>query len=126
MRRAEINAGFRKVTTTETVVYYRDPYLKELVKRIAEGKCQYCGSDAPFNDKNGNPYLEEHHVERLADGGKDMIDNVVALCPNCHRKMHILNEIIDVDVLKKVAKDNELQAQRYRGYLSAWKKNTDK
>ncbi|MGQ9558779.1 MAG: HNH endonuclease [Desulfurispora sp.] len=27
----------------------------------------------------------------VRDGGKDTIENTVALCPNCHRKMHSLN-----------------------------------
>lgn len=121
LRRTEINSGI-KTTTTETVVYYRDPYLNELVKRIADGKCQYCGNDAPFVDKNGQPYLEEHHVKRLADGGSDTIDNVVALCPNCHRKMHVRNEMSDVVMLKNVAEANEQQVQRSAGYLSVWNK----
>lgn len=122
VRRTEINSGIRKTITTETIVYYRDPYLKELVKRIADGKCQYCGNNAPFSDDNGNPYLEEHHVEGLADGGSDTIDNVVALCPNCHRRMHVLKKLNDIEVLRKVAKENGIQAQRCVGYLDVWNK----
>ena len=38
--------------------------------------------------KDNTPYLEVHHKIRLSDGGEDTIDNVVALCPNCHRKAH--------------------------------------
>lgn len=86
--------------TTETVVYYRDPYLKQMVKRIADGKCQFCGNDAPFADKQGEPYLEEHHVVRLSDGGQDTIDNVVAICPNCHRKVHVLSDERDTFFLE--------------------------
>lgn len=126
VRRTEINSGVKKRTKTETIVYYRDPYLKELVKRIADGKCQYCGCDAPFNDKNGKPYLEEHHVHRLADGGSDTIDNVVALCPNCHRKMHVLNEFQDVLELEGVAKGNETQSKRFSEILEIWNKFTKK
>ena len=32
----------------------------------------------------------------------DTIDNVVALCPNCHRKMHELNDKDDIKKLKMV------------------------
>lgn len=77
-----------KVTTTK--IYDRDPVVSAYVKKRAEGKCDLCGKDAPFMDAKGNPYLEEHHVERLADGGDDTIDNAVALCPNCHRQVHIV------------------------------------
>jgi 5-methylcytosine-specific restriction protein A len=27
----------------------------------------------------------------VGSGGKDTIDNTVDLCPNCHRKMHVLD-----------------------------------
>lgn len=78
-----------KVTTTK--IYDRDPQISAYVKKRAQGKCDLCGEVAPFLDKKGNPYLEEHHVVRLADGGEDTMGNAVALCPNCHRKVHILN-----------------------------------
>jgi 5-methylcytosine-specific restriction protein A len=76
--------------TTTTTVYDRDPEISAYVKKRAEGKCDLCGKDAPFKDKKGYPYLEEHHVIRLADGGEDTINNAVALCPNCHREVHIV------------------------------------
>ena len=103
--------------TTETVVYYRDPYLKQMVKRIADGKCQYCGEDAPFIDKQGEPYLEAHHVKRLADGGRDTIDNVVAICPNCHRKVHVLNDEVDTIILEGIADQNKRQLERLLGVV---------
>lgn len=101
--------------TTETVVYYRDPYLKQMVKRIADGKCQCCGNDAPFIDKQGEPYLEAHHVVRLADGGKDAMDNMVAICPNCHRKVHVLNDAVDTIILEGIAEHNKKQFERLLG-----------
>jgi hypothetical protein len=85
----------------------RDRNLKILVKRLAEGKCQLCKEDAPFEDKNKTPYLEEHHVEKLADGGLDGLGNVVALCPNCHRKVHILENDSDKTILKRMAMINK-------------------
>jgi 5-methylcytosine-specific restriction protein A len=39
----------------------------------------------------------------LCDAGFDVLKNVAALCPNCHRKMHILNVPGDVKILKDVA-----------------------
>lgn len=112
--------------TAETVVYYRDPYLKQMVKRIADGKCQYCGKDAPFMDKQGKPYLETHHVIRLADGGEDVIDNVVAICPNCHRKVHVLNDEQDVIILETVASENKRRYERLLAYSKIDGKNKEK
>ncbi len=83
----------KQVTSTQRE---RDPFVSEHVKRRAKGLCDLCNMPAPFKDKNNKPYLESHHVKWLADGGEDTIDNAVALCPNCHRKMHICNDPKDV------------------------------
>lgn len=111
------NGKSRKSQIAEAVVYYRSPYIKEMVKRIAKGKCQKCGKEAPFYDKDKKPYLEEHHVKRLADGGSDTMDNVVAICPNCHRKVHVLNEKSDNIVLEGIAEQNERQYKRLLAYV---------
>lgn len=125
-RRRDMNPVDKKPKTVESTVYYRDPYLKEIVKRIAEGKCQFCGNDAPFIDKNGEPYLEEHHVKKLADGGTDTIDNVVAICPNCHRKMHVVNDEMDNITLESIAEQNEMKLQRMLAYEQNYMKRRNK
>jgi 5-methylcytosine-specific restriction enzyme A len=68
-----------------------DQIVADYAKRKAGGICQLCRKPAPFKNRDGEPYLETHHIIPLADGGQDSIENVVALCPNCHRKMHVLN-----------------------------------
>lgn len=90
------------VKTKEVKVTYRErnPYVSEYTKKRANGICDLCGNKAPFNDKFGFPYLEEHHVITLADGGPDDIYNTVAICPNCHRKMHVLKRKRDLDKLQ--------------------------
>lgn len=75
--------------------------MSEYVKRRANGKCDLCEQPTPFIKKNGEPYLESHHIVPLAQNGDDTIENTVALCPNCHRKMHSLNLEEDVGSLKK-------------------------
>lgn len=54
----------------------------------ASGVCEACGCVAPFLDAWGKPFLEVHHLQRLADDGPDAPLNVIAICPNCHRKAH--------------------------------------
>lgn len=76
----------RRMTTT---VFDRNPDVVAYVLHRANGRCESCHSEAPFLSKaTGQPYLEVHHRQRLADGGKDIPDNARALCPNCHRKAH--------------------------------------
>lgn len=82
-------------------VYIRNAYVAEYSKRRAQGICQLCEQKAPFLDDNNKPYLESHHIIWMSAGGEDTITNTVALCPNCHRKMHILNKQKDINKLKK-------------------------
>lgn len=81
--------------TSQTTVYDRDPAVAEYTKRLAAGICDLCREPAPFKGRGGEPYLECHHVQWLAKGGADTLENTVALCPNCHRKMHIHNNQAD-------------------------------
>jgi len=77
----------REKTTTKTEKK-RSAGVKVYVLRRADGFCEGCKKEAPFFKRNGRPYLEVHHIYRLADDGPDNPDAVVALCPNCHRRVH--------------------------------------
>ena len=96
LKKAAKHAGSKhpKQSSSTATTYARNELVSENAKRRANGKCDLCGNNAPFKNKN-NPYLECHHVIRLADNGPDTIYNTVALCPNCHRKIHVLNDKID-------------------------------
>jgi 5-methylcytosine-specific restriction enzyme A len=84
----------RREVTSE--VFDGDQIVSEYAKRRADGVCQLCSLPAPFKDRNGDPFLEIHHIIPIGEGGPDTIENVAALCPNCHRKMHELNLPADV------------------------------
>ena len=43
-------------------------------------------------------------MDWLSKGGMDSAENCVALCPNCHRRMHILNDQADINTLKAIIK----------------------
>lgn len=82
--------GNQKPVSSQSSVtqFTRDPAVVSWVLAEAGGSCECCGNPAPFNREDGSPYLEVHHVLRLADGGEDTIKNAAALCPNCHRELH--------------------------------------
>ena len=62
--------------------------IVEVLNR-ADGICEHCRANAPFSrSKDRTPYLEVHHIVKLADGGEDTIKNAIAVCPNCHRQLH--------------------------------------
>jgi 5-methylcytosine-specific restriction enzyme A len=74
----------REVTAT---VFERDPRVRAAVLTRAQGRCECCGEPG-FSMPNGAVYLETHHVIPLSEGGPDAESNVVALCPNHHRRAH--------------------------------------
>lgn len=84
----------------------RDVYVAEYVKRRAKGICDLCGEQAPFIYK-GMPFLECHHVIWLSRGGEDTIRNAVALCSNCHSRVHLLDDPSDVKKLMDKLSDYE-------------------
>jgi 5-methylcytosine-specific restriction protein A len=92
--------------TANSTQYERNQAVVEYTRKAAEGHCDLCRQPAPFSTRSG-PYLECHHLHPLAEDGSDTIDNAVALCPNCHRKMHLLNRAADLDALRLRIKQRE-------------------
>lgn len=74
-------------TTSTTTSFVRDLKVKAWVLKRAKDNCEACDQPAPFSGANG-PFLEVHHLRKLADGGSDTVTNTVAVCPNCHRRLH--------------------------------------
>lgn len=69
-------------------IYQRSRKVAHYVLMRAKGSCESCDKPAPFFKKDGTPYLEPHHVNRLSDGGLDHPRYVGAVCPSCHREIH--------------------------------------
>jgi 5-methylcytosine-specific restriction protein A len=78
----------RAVGASVRTVYERSQDVRNYVLARAGHKCEGCEAPAPFTRKDGSPYLEPHHIRRISDGGPDHPAFVIALCPNCHRRVH--------------------------------------
>lgn len=73
----------------ESTAFRRNPDVVAEVLERANGYCEKCTSPAPFlRARDNTPYLEMHHKKTLAQGGEDTVENALALCPNCHRRVH--------------------------------------
>ncbi len=90
VRNLAVRTAPPKVTekTRRVITRQRSEAVRVYVLRRANGKCEACGHNAPFQTRKKHPYLEPHHIHRLADGGPDVPDSVAAICPNCHREVH--------------------------------------
>jgi 5-methylcytosine-specific restriction protein A len=68
-------------------VFVRSAAVRDRVLARAAGRCELCGAPGFVMD-DGRIFLETHHIEPLAEGGRDVDENVAALCPNDHREAH--------------------------------------
>lgn len=73
--------------------------LRNTVISRANGHCQLCEMRAPFNFPNGSPYLELHKVIQSPNVNVEFINDYVALCPNCHKKIEISPTPTDINKL---------------------------
>lgn len=78
--------------------------------------CELCGVQHTFIDASGNEYFEGHHlimynptVQRRYKFCLDHPDNIICLCPNCHKKIHNSSvETIRELIVKLFTKHNKL------------------
>jgi 5-methylcytosine-specific restriction enzyme A len=91
--------------------FVRSATVRAAVLARAKGRCEYCGKPG-FATTIGEVFLETHHIIPLSKGGKDMISNAAAVCPNHHREAHHgakaalirdnLLEVAAISMMKKV------------------------
>lgn len=75
----------------------RNPMEKELTKKRTNWKCEYDSTHKTFKLPNGKQYVEAHHLipmsaQNYFENSVDFADNMVSLCANCHRKIHLATE----------------------------------
>lgn len=89
-----VNAEPARVRSGPT--YPRNAKVREKVLKLADGYCERCGQQG-FLTKDGDRYLETHHVVGVAERGPDTVDNIVAVCPSCHRQAHFAANFVEVE-----------------------------
>jgi hypothetical protein len=76
------------------LIYVRDPKLA--INRLfkSEFRCEVDSSHVTFTaEKTKLPFMEAHHFipmrfQHLFNSPLDNLNNIICLCPNCHRAMH--------------------------------------
>ena len=58
------------------------------ILKIFDSECYICKEDF-------EPILEIHHKIALSGGGTNNLDNLVVLCPTCHRVLHLKNDSVN-------------------------------
>jgi predicted HNH restriction endonuclease len=69
--------------TIQGKTYKRNSYLFSLIKKYRNFTCQFCSIQLPIG--KGKFYIEACHIKPKSVGGKDKLNNILVLCPNCHK-----------------------------------------
>lgn len=85
----QIPAPQRKAQNTNPFI--RNSQAANAVRQASNGFCGAC-NQRTFQKESGEWFVEVHHKKWLREGGLDEEGNLVALCPNCHRKEHHSSE----------------------------------
>ncbi|MEA3316008.1 MAG: HNH endonuclease signature motif containing protein [Campylobacterota bacterium] len=91
---------------SEEEILYSSNNTKEESKKVANYKCELNNEHITFTSKStDNPYVEAHHLIPFSKRNKfdiniDILENLVALCPNCHRKIHLSKDDEKIELLE--------------------------
>lgn len=83
---------------------------RDFVLKRADYQCQICGTCAPENDN----FLELYYVNMSNDSDTSVIDQFVAVCPNCLKLISGSFSIDIVNKLNQLVKNNRSFRLKYR------------
>ena len=92
----EIIKQEQDIQKREIIVEARINFPKNIKLEIlqrANFRCENknCKNPNSFKDKNGDIFLEIHHIIYYSECKTHSLKNCFALCPNCHRQIHFGN-----------------------------------
>ena len=73
--------------TIKRIQYKRDNYIIALIKQYRGHECQICSK--VIITKDGHKYIEAAHIDPKSEKGKETPDNILLLCPNCHKEFDL-------------------------------------
>lgn len=106
-------------TMREATVLLRDrsAAVREAVLIRAGGLCELC-NEPGFVTAAGSIYLETHHVVPLAENGPDHPSNVVAICPQDHRRAHFAAERDEIAIRLSAILDSKGATLVHQSYAT--------
>jgi len=104
----KINNRKPKLEENSRTQYVTDRRIKETVFKNSDYKCFFDKSHKTFLRINGTQFMEGHHIipmkaqKDFKNINIDRVENILCICPNCHRKIHLSLEEEKKQLLKKV------------------------
>ena len=77
--------------------YVRNQALAEGLKLYYGNRCQICLKD--FSTSYGVSLAEAHHIRYLRNGGPDVSQNLIVVCPDHHSLIHATDAVFDRNAL---------------------------
>lgn len=108
-----------KIKNRGVLTYPRNIEESLEAKRRSDWKCEVNPNHITFiSNANKKPYIEAHHLIPMSaqdyfEYTIDFADNVVCLCPNCHRKIHHAIDEEKKEILKSLFKKRERKYYKY-------------
>ena len=97
----EISSKKKEVSYSESLIrkIKRDQTIVRQVKEKNNWKCQACSFT--FLKEDGSYYVEAAHINQLATSHDDSLENLLALCANCHKMLDLGNKDVKENILRK-------------------------
>ncbi len=76
------NINTKKIKGARNIEEGREYFINLVdskIKKIHSKRCYFC---------NYSRVIDLHHIKQRKNGGKNVIDNIMPLCPNCHQFLH--------------------------------------
>ncbi|WP_017212204.1 HNH endonuclease [Clostridium beijerinckii] len=107
-------------------IYVRDARIGKRALQLANFQCELDSEHEAFiSNTNSENYVEAHHLIPIkyyySDEFKYSIDNeanIVALCPNCHRKLHFGQPEVKMELLEKLYNENIKNLEKAKIYIT--------
>ena len=74
--------------------------IKTFYKIFENIPCELCQWDKTTRDL--------HHIIEVSNGGTNELDNLISVCPNCHRMIH--NNLISKDDIENIIKSRTISS----------------
>lgn len=100
------------INSSEIKKYFRDPKIAKAAINKALYKCEYNNNHETFiSAKTNKNFMEAHHLIPMSFSDEifnkyniniDCWENIVSLCPNCHRSIHYAQKPEKIKIIKSL------------------------
>ncbi len=105
-----------KQTSSSSTTWVRNPKIREEALKNASYSCEIDSLHKTFiTDKH--QFMEGHHLipmeyqDKYPSQSLDIVENIIALCPNCHRAVHYASMSDKLNLIRKLFKKKKQQLQ---------------